>query len=263
LLLVSCGGPEEQQGPIASKEEPLTVPSSARISNCNEMFSSYYVDPTAAKNDVPAGYMVKIYPNGKALLLVMVQECGDVVLMGFLDVGGVHMSHVWIELEGPAEVPPILPGTTGAYPTRYWYAQPMQMNNLIAQQAMSLVGIDTQWVPYLTNGGAAAAVRQGKVIQLYLPWVQYAWTEKSTLWPAPIVVTGRQRFYRKYGLFGEYKSEGMVTCFSRFLGDSTVTLSAGSGSQVRKLNFGSTLYGTANPVHMDYCDADFAVHIWE
>jgi hypothetical protein len=240
----------------------ITIASSARITQCTEMFAEFYVDPAAAENDVPPGYDVKIYPNGNALLLVMVQECEKAVLMGFLDVGEIHMSHIWIELDGPVEIPPPLPGTSGSYPTRYWYSQPMQMDNFIAKQAMTFAGIDTQWVPYITNGGPAADIRQGKVIESCLPWIQYAWTENSQLWESPVIVTGRQRFFRNYGLCGEISSEAVVTCKSHFLGDSTVVLDAGLWSQVRDLNLGNPIYGTTHPVTMDYCDASFTVKLF-
>ena len=45
------------------------------IYHVTEMFSRFYVDPVIAQQNVPSKWKVKIHDNGKALLLVMVQNC--------------------------------------------------------------------------------------------------------------------------------------------------------------------------------------------
>ena len=50
------------------------------IYDVKEMFSRYYVDPDIAQKSVPSKWNVKIHDNGKALLLVMVQNCKKMVL---------------------------------------------------------------------------------------------------------------------------------------------------------------------------------------
>lgn len=86
-----------------------------------EMFSRYYVDLDIARQNVPSKWKVKIHDNGKALLLVMVQNCKKMVLDYIFNMGSVGMSHIWIELEGANEVVTPLPGTSRSLPTRYWY----------------------------------------------------------------------------------------------------------------------------------------------
>ena len=70
-----------------------------------------------------------IHDNGKALLLVMVQDCKKMVLDYMLNMGSVGMSHIWIELEGSYEVVTPLPGTTRSLPTWYWYILPHQLDD--------------------------------------------------------------------------------------------------------------------------------------
>jgi hypothetical protein len=62
------------------------------IYNIKEMFSRYYVDPETARKHVPEKWEPKIHENGKTLLLVMVQECGKMVLDHIFNVGSVGMS---------------------------------------------------------------------------------------------------------------------------------------------------------------------------
>ena len=79
----------------------VNISSVMDIYDVKEMFSRYYVDPDIAQQNIPSKWRVKIHDNGKALLLVMVQECKKIVLDYFLNIGSVGMSHIWIELEGP------------------------------------------------------------------------------------------------------------------------------------------------------------------
>lgn len=58
-----------------------------------EMFSRYYVEPETAQRNVPQKWKVKIHDNGKAILLVMVQQCKKMVLDYALNVGSVGLSH--------------------------------------------------------------------------------------------------------------------------------------------------------------------------
>lgn len=59
------------------------------IYDVKEMFSRYYVDSDVAQENVPEKWRVKIHDNGKALLLVMVQECKKMVLDYIFNVGSV------------------------------------------------------------------------------------------------------------------------------------------------------------------------------
>jgi hypothetical protein len=58
----------------------ITLPSVMDIYDIKEMFSRYYVDPEIAQQNIPSKWKVKIHDNGKALLLVMVQNCGKMVV---------------------------------------------------------------------------------------------------------------------------------------------------------------------------------------
>ena len=53
----------------------VSSPSVMDIYDVTEMFSRFYVDPVIAQQNVPSKWKVKIHDNGKALLLVMVQNC--------------------------------------------------------------------------------------------------------------------------------------------------------------------------------------------
>jgi hypothetical protein len=250
----------EEENTVSSSA--INIPSTMKMIDCTESYADYYVDAATARNNVPPGYTVKIYPNGKAVLCVLNQYCNKCVLDGFVDVGPMNMSHVWIELDGPEEYPPAIPGTTGSIPTRYWYIQPHLLDNIVANIAFSFAGIDTNWAPYIDLGGAPGGIRSGNVVESCVPYISYAWSENVPLWQTSQLVTGRQRFYRNYGAFGEKASEGMVTCRAEFLGIGPITLEADRGSMIWNLGFGETLLGTTNAVNID-CDVEMYVHIFK
>ena len=235
---------------------PPSIPSAMDIYGCKEMFSQYYVDPDVARQTVPSKWEVKIDGNGKALLLVMVQECDKMVLDNVIDVGPVGMCHVWIEVEGPPEVVTPLPGITRSLPTRYWFISPHQLDNRLARVLFGLVGVDAQLVSKVSVGGDPGGTRFGGVIESDSPEAKYNWTETSQLYAAPDIVTGSQRFYRQYGA---RESEAYAKCESHFLGDAQVSLSATTDSVVGKLGFGTSLTGFSNPVWVKHCRVDYRV----
>ena len=226
------------------------------IYDVKEIFSRYYVDHDIAQQNVPSKWKVKIHDNGKALLLVMVQNCKKMVLDYLINAGSVGMSHVWIELEGPYEVVTPLPGTTRSLPTRYWYILPHQLDDRWARMLFGLVGVSSQLVRKVSVGGDASGTRFGEVIEGDSPNAKYSWTETSQLYPTPDIVTGSQRFYRKYGV---RESAAHAKCESHFLGDGQVSLSATSDSAVAKLGLGTSLSGVSNPVWVKHCRVKYQV----
>ena len=234
----------------------VSFPSVMDIYNVTEMFSRYYVDPDIAQQNVPSKWRVKIHDNGKAVLLVMVQNCKKMVLNYVLNVGSVGMSHIWIELEGPYEVVTPLPGTTRSLPTWYWYILPHQLNGLLVRMLFGLVGVSSQLVKKVTVGGDPKSTRSGEVIEEDSPDAKYSWIETSQLYPAPDIVTGSHRFYRKYGV---RESAAHAKCFTHFLGDSQVSLSATPDSSIGKLGFGTSLSGVSNPVWVKHCHVKYQV----
>ena len=234
----------------------FSIPSVMDIYDVKEMFSRYYVDPDTAQQNVPSKWKVKIHDNGKALLLVMVQNCKKMVLDYLLNVGSVGMSNIWIELEGPHEVVDPLPGTTRSLPTRYWYILPHQLDSLSVRTLFGLVGVSSQLVRKVLVGGDPVGARSGEVIEGDSPDARYSWTETCQLYPKPDIVTGSQRFYRKYGV---RESAAHARCESHFLGDSQVSLSAAPDSVVAKLGFGTSLVGFSNPVWVKSCRVKYRV----
>ena len=234
----------------------VSIPSVMDIDDVKESFSQYYVDPNVAQQNVNSKWKVKIYGNGKALLLIMVQNCGKMVLDYIMNVGSVGLSHVWIEVEGPHEVVTPLPGTTRSLPTRYWYIMPHQLDDRWAYSLFGLVGVSCQLVKRVSVGGDLGVTRCGEVIEGYSLNTGYNWTETIKLYSAPDIVTGSQRFYRKYGA---RESAAHVKCESHFLGDSQVSLSAASDSAVGKLGFGASLTGFSNPVWVKHCRVKYRV----
>jgi hypothetical protein len=234
----------------------LFIPSVMDIYGCEEMFSRFYVDPDIARQNVPSKWNVKIHSNGKALLLVMVQQCEKMVLDNLIDVGSVGMSHVWIEVDGPHEVVTPLPGTTRSLPTRYWHILPHQLDGDLVHRLFGLAGVDSQLVREVSLGGDPGGARSGVVIERDSPQAKYTWTETTQLYSAPDIVTGSQRFYRKYGV---RESEAYAKCESHFLGDGEVSLSATTDSVVGKLGFGTSLTGFSNPVWVKHCRVDYRV----
>ena len=199
----------------------VSFPSVMDIYDVTEMFSRYYVDPDVARQNVPSKWKVKSHDNGKALLLVMVQNCKKMVLDYVFNVGSVGMSHIWIELNGVPEVVTPLPGTTRSLPTRYWYILPHQLDGLSVRILFGLVGVSSQLVKKVSVGGEAAGTRKGEVIEGDSPIAKYSWIETCKLYPAADIVTGSQRFYRKYGV---RESAAHGKCESHFLGESEVSL---------------------------------------
>ena len=116
-------------------------------------FVEFFVDPEAARKYVPANHEVRKFPNGKANLLIMIQEWDKCILDGILPIRRVKMSHIWIELNGPDEIGPALPGTESSLPTSYYYALPHQIDNKLAVLAFRLAGIDVQLVKRIEVSG--------------------------------------------------------------------------------------------------------------
>ncbi len=221
-----------------------------------EMFSRYYVEPETAQRNVPKKWKVKIHDNGKAILLVMVQQCKKMVLDYALNVGSVGLSHLWIEIEGPQEVITPLSGTSRSLPTWYWYVTPHQIDNGWASAFFKLVGVPTRSVKSVSLGGEPREIRSGEVIEGGSLDASYSWTETSKLFPEPDIVTGSHRLYGRYGVC---ESEAHVRCFTHFLGESVVSLSAKPDSSVGKLGFGTSLTGFSSPVWIKHCRVKYKV----
>jgi hypothetical protein len=234
----------------------LSFPSVMDIYDVKEMFSRYYVDPDIAQQNVPSKWKVKIHDNGKALLLVMVQNCKKMVLDYLINVGSVGMSHIWIELEGPPEVVAPLPGTTRSLPTWYWYILPHELDGYLIRMFFGLAGVDARLVKKISLVGDPGDTRVGEVIERYSPEAKYNWTETSQLYTKPDIVTGSHRFYRKYGM---RESVAHAKCFTHFLGDGQVSLNATNNSVVGKLGFGTSLTGFSNPVWVKHCRVTYRV----
>jgi len=237
----------------------VSVPSVMDIYGCEEMFSQYYVDPDIAQQNVPSKWTVKAHDNGKALLLVMVQQCDKMVLDNLINVGSVGMSHIWIEVEGPTEVVTPLPGTTRSLPTWYWYILPHQLDNPLASMLFRLVGVDARSVSKVSLGGEPDGTRSGEVLESANPQAKYNWTETSQLYATPDIVTGSHRFYRKYGV---RESAADAECFTHFLGEGQASLSATSNSAVGTLGFGGSLAGLSNPVWVKHCRVNYWVNFF-
>jgi hypothetical protein len=233
----------------------ITFTSLMDIFDVNEMFSRYYVDPETAQKNVPPKWKVKIHDNGKAILLVMVQHCKKMAL-DYLSIGQVVMSHIWIELEGPDEFVPPLPGTTRTLPTWYWYILPHQVDKAIAKTFFALAGVSSKRVEKISLGGEPGGKRYGEVIEKHSTGDKYTWTENSQLYSKPDIVTGSHRFFKKYG---SRESAAHTKCFTHFLGEGTVTLHASPKSTIAKLGFGTTLTGFSNPVWVKHCRVKYKV----
>ena len=82
----------------------------------------------------------------------------------------------------------------------------------------------------------------------------YSWTERSKLFAEPDVVTGRL-----YGRYGVRESEAHVRCFTQFMGESVVSLSAKPDSSVGRLGFGTSLTGFSSPVWIKHCRVKYKV----
>ena len=234
----------------------VAFPSVMDIYYVEEMFSRYYVDPDIARQNVPSKWKVKIHDNGKALLLVMVQECKKMVLDYLINMGSVGMSHIWIELDGPLEIVDPLPETTRSLPTWYWYILPHELDGYLIRMFFGLAGVDARLVRRISLGGDPGKIRSGEVIEGYSSEAKYNWTESIQLYPKPDVVTGSHRFYRKYGVC---QSVAHAKCFTHFLGDGQVNLNATNNSMIGKLGFGTSLTGFSNPVWVKHCRVKYRV----
>ena len=233
----------------------VSIPSVMDICDVKEMFSRYYVDPEIAQQNVSSKWKVKVHDNGKAVLLVMVQIIKKMVLDYVLNVGSVGMSHVWIELEGPSEMVPPLPGTNRSLPTWYWYIMPHQTDNRWASALISSAGVSTQDVKEVSLG-EPSETRSGQVVEKGSFERGYNWKETAKLYAEPDVVTGSHRFYRKYG---HRDSAAHTICYTHFLGEGKVELTASPDSVVGKLGFGTSLSGFSNPVWVKHCRVKYKI----
>jgi len=230
-----------------------------KMAKCREMFAEFPVNAAVAKENVPSGYTIRINKDGMATMLLMVQDCKEGILDGLLQIRPMRMSHIWIEIDGPEETAPPLPGTTGSLPTAYYYILPHQFESGLAYIGLTIAGIDSQLVKKITLGERLGDQRPGEVIEK-LPSIAYRWTETSKLSAVPNLVTGKRKFYREYGWVIKSKSEGTVTCNSSFLGEGNVVLNPSPDSAIGRLHLGSTLEGTVHPVEMS-CHAEIKVRI--
>ncbi len=230
-----------------------------KMSTCKEMFAEFPVDAAAAKKSVPAGFTVGLNNNGMAMMLLMVQDCEEGLLDGLLRIRPMRMSHIWIEIEGPGEIAPPLPGTTESLPTAYYYILPHQFESGLACFGLTLAGIDSQLVREITLGERSGDQRPGQVVEKYSS-IGYKWTEASKIWTIPRIVTGKRKFYREYGWLIKSISEGTVTCNSTFIGEGNVVLSMSPDSAIGRMQFGTALEGIAHAVEMS-CHTEIKVRI--
>ena len=119
-----------------------------------------------------------------------------------------------------------------------------------------LAGASAQSVRKVSLGGDPGNSRAGEVIEGDSPDTRYSWNETSQLYPVPDIITGSHRFYRKYGM---RESVAHAKCFTHFLGESQVELSAASDSAIGKLGFGTSLSGFSNPVWVKHCRVKYQV----
>jgi len=234
----------------------FSFPSVMDLYDVKEMFSKYYVDPGIAQQNVHSKWKVKIHDNGRALLLVMVQNCKKMVLNYIFNMGSVGMSHIWVELEGANEVVTPLPETSRSLPTRYWYILPHLLDSYLAHMLFKLAGVDSLLIKKVSFNGSPDGTQSGEVIEKNSPEAKHYWTETSQFYPTPDIVTGSQRFYRKYGV---RESKAHAKCISHFLGDSQVSLSTTNDSVVGKLGFGLSLTGFSNSVWVKHCRVKYQV----
>ena len=234
----------------------IFLPSVMDIYDVKEMFSRYYVDPDIAQQNIPPKWKVKIHDNGKALLLIMVQDCKKMVLDYLINVGSLGMSHIWIEIEGPDEIITPLPGTTRSLPTWYWYILPHELDSYVVRVLFGLAGVDARVVRKISLGDNSDATRSGEVIEGHSSESRYYWTEVNKFYPKPDTVTGSHRFYRKYGL---RESVAHARCFTHFLSDGQVNLTATAKSMIGKLGFGTSLAGFSNLVWVKHCRVNYRV----
>jgi hypothetical protein len=220
------------------------------MSRCRELLAEFPVGPELARKIVPAPYSLRIYPDGNANLLLLVQECEKCVLDRVLSIRPMRMAHLWLELAGPEEIGTPLPGTTASLPTTYWYAMPHQMESRLATMGFRAVGIDIQPVARISAGGLPGARREGGVVEHGASRAGYDWVETSILWQTPQVLTGRRWFYRDFGASLPRRSVGIVVCEAAFLGDGNITLRATPNSAVGALGFGTLLQGATKAVEI-------------
>jgi hypothetical protein len=228
-----------------------TIPSKMKMVGCKELFVEFFVNPVITQHNVPSKYEVRIYPNGKANILIMIQDWDQCILDGFLPIRRVKMSHIWIELNGPNEIGSSLPGTEYSLPTSYYYALPHQIDNKLAFLAFRLVGIDVQLVKRIEVSGKPGDYNFLRVVERENPTIGYSWVAGGTLWSEPKIVTGRRWFYRNYGRSIKRKSAGLVICRSSFLGESEIQMIVDDGSIIGGLGLGSELLGELKYVKTD------------
>lgn len=234
------------------------LPSKMKMIGCKESFVEFFVDFEQARRIVPSRFQVREFQNGKAVLLIMIQEWDKCILDGFLPIKKVNMAHIWLELVGPSEVGQALSGTEASLPTCYYYALPHQIDNEIAVFAFRLAGIDVQLVQRIEVTGRPGDHRCLRVIEQGNPAIGYSWEVFGNLWEHSKTLTGRRWFYRDYGRRIKRASEGLVVCRSTFFGDGNVRLFADRGSVIERLGFGRELPGALQFVTTE-CDCEIRV----
>jgi hypothetical protein len=227
------------------------------LEGCRETFATLPVDRAAAREVVPAALQPRIDAQGRAILLMMVQDCAHARLDGIVPITPMRMTHLWIEVDGPEEVGRTLPGTSASLPTAYYFALPHQIDDGLAQAALAAAGISIMPVERIVLGPLADGIRQGEVVE-DARGTRYAWRETSEAWPEARVLTGRRRFLSEYGTLAPRSSEGVVVCKSGFLGQGQLDVHADVASTPGRLARGAPLSGPVSRVEMS-CSARIRV----
>ena len=232
---------------------PFYLPSRMKMIGCKEFFVEFPIDAQLARQVVPQSFEIQTYPNGSAMLLIMIQDWDKCILDGILPIKRVKMSHIWIELDGPQEIGPPLPGTASSLPTSYYYALPHQIDNRLAVLAFKLAGIDVHLVRKIDLQGNFGVHQIVRVTEGDNPTTGYSWEFTPDMWSTPNIVTGRRWFYRNYGSRLKRKSTGLVVCRSSFLASTPVEMSVDRGSVMDRLGFSGKISGRLQLVTTD-CD---------
>ena len=223
--------------------------------DCAESVAWLAVDPTVARHYVPEEFDLHIEPNGAALLLVVAQDCSNVIIDGST-IDPMQMAHMWIRIQGPFVLDPV-PGADVTKPTLHFYAHRDFTTSRQFERAISKSGLPGELVDSITLSPFGGPVREITITENATTGRRFSWvSQQSAVPPIAVGVRHHVRHYSKWKPGRTNKNLGkLVELFTVGVTQGQANdcpVEASSRTDSALAPFGSTLHGIGIDFHMHF-----------
>lgn len=224
---------------------------------CDESVGFFPVDPAVARAHVPPEYDLFYLEDGRAQIMVLIQECTSMLLNGEVELAPLKMFHVWIRRDGPFELIPI-PGALETLPTFYWYQHADMTDSralfVAAKQAGGVYAIAES----ITRGPAIGFARVSRVVEKQVDGesIGFDWVQSVNAFP-PVPLGVRHRVVVLQGWTNDDPNDveklaslddrGLAVFHAR---DNEIAITPHPRSVLAK--FGEVLYGFGHDFSIDF-----------